>query len=167
MEIGNDGRRRIGRLAFAVAGAMIAGLVLASTTRVLGDKEARKFREIPRSMLDVIEAGEGAFDRRDAKAVIPYLHDDYSWYIVDGKGAQLAVKGKESTEKLLQQFFTQGQWYDSKVYRMGMVGNILVQVEIDDVGTPQGRTTKTTLNLYEFKDGKRWREWKFVPIEEK
>jgi hypothetical protein len=42
-----------------------------------------------------------------------------------------------------------------------------VQVEDDTYETKTGRSTVRTLNLYEFKDGKRWRNWKFFPVEDR
>lgn len=42
-------------------------------------------------------------------------------------------------------------------------GNLFVQVEVDRFETPEGPKTIRSLNIYEMKDGKRWREWKFYP----
>ena len=74
--------------------------------------------------------------------------------------------GREQTVQMLSMFFENTNWVDSKTYRLGMVDNILIQVEDDTYETQTGPSTVRTLNLYEFKDGKRWRNWKFFPVEQ-
>ena len=44
-----------------------------------------------------------------------------------------------------------------------MLGNILVQVEVDTFMRDGAPTAMETLSVYEFREGKRWREWKFYP----
>ena len=42
---------------------------------------------------------------------------------------------------------------------------MLVQIEVDKVGSPAGPVEKTSLEVYEFRNGLRWREWRFIPGE--
>lgn len=62
-------------------------------------------------------------------------------------------------------FFGSPAWTDtgSQVHRLGMVGNTLVQVEIDTLNTAGGPVRQTSLHVYEFQDGRRWREFAFYP----
>jgi predicted ester cyclase len=46
-----------------------------------------------------------------------------------------------------------------------MVGNTLVQVEIDSLQMNGKPVRQTSLHVYEFKDGKRWREFAFYPTD--
>jgi limonene-1,2-epoxide hydrolase len=113
----------------------------------------------------MIEQGETAFLKRDAGALAPTLSEDYSYWLVTEQGPTKAMQGREDTIRMVSGFFANAQWFDSKVYRLGMVGNMLVQVEVDTVGSPRGPVTKTSLEIYEFRDGKRWREWRFSPTD--
>jgi hypothetical protein len=124
------------------------------------------YQQIPADMLAGIEATEAAFLAKDLDTVAKDLADDYSWYKIDAEGPQKMVDGKEATLELLNQFFTNdGGWADAEVHRLGYLGNIFVQVEVDHFNTPDGPKTVRSLNIYELKDGKRWREWKFYPSE--
>jgi hypothetical protein len=76
------------------------------------------------------------------------------------------VRGRAATRERLALFFKSPLWTanDSEVHRLGMVGNTLVQVEIDSLNTENGKVRQTSLHIYEFKDGKRWREFAFYPL---
>ncbi|MDX2223132.1 MAG: nuclear transport factor 2 family protein [Rhodospirillaceae bacterium] len=113
----------------------------------------------------MIEVGETAFMNKDAAAAAATVTEDFEWWIIGPDGPKQVVKGRAATEKLIGQFFAASD-FESKVYRLGMVGNILVQVEVDTVPQPDGtKKTTTSLELYEFRDGKRWREWRFQPTD--
>jgi hypothetical protein len=141
-------------LAAALVLGLAAGYALAT---------GEDFATIPPEMLALITRAEAAFMDQDATAVAPYLAEDYRWYQVQAEGPQLMVQGRDATVALLQGFFGQNDWSDSDVQRLGMLDNILVQVEIDHFGTGKDRRTIRSLNIYEFRDGMRWREWKFYP----
>jgi limonene-1,2-epoxide hydrolase len=126
--------------------------------------DTRRFTRIPRQTLAMIERGEAAFLARDPAALAPTLSEDYSWWVVGESGAVPMIRGRDATVKMLGGFFDATQWFDSKVYRLGLVGNLLVQVEVDTVGSPNGPVTKTSLEIYEFRNGERWREWRFSPL---
>jgi hypothetical protein len=125
-------------------------------------RDTSKYAKLSKDAEAMIEPGETAFMLKDAKGAAASITDDFSWWLVGKDGPKQVVKGKEATEKLMAQFFGQSN-FESKVYRLGMVGNILVQVEVDKVQTPEGPKETVSLELYEFKNGKRWREWRFTP----
>jgi limonene-1,2-epoxide hydrolase len=140
------------------AAAAIANLTVATGTT--------DYTRIPPDMLAGIEVTEAAFMAKDLDAVAKDLAEDYSWYKIDDQGAQQMVSGRAATLELLNQFFSNdGGWAEPEVHRLGYLGNIFVQVEVDHFDTPEGRKTIRSLNIYELKDGKRWREWKFYPNE--
>ncbi len=150
-------------LLFAAAAVGAAWAAADVKSQVVADTS--RYTRIAPAALKMIEQGEAAFLARDAQALGPTLADDYSWWVVTDKGPNMAIQGRDATVKLLDGFFSNAQWLDSKVYRLGMVGNMLVQVEVDTLGTPQAPVVKTSLEIYEFRDGKRWREWRFTPQE--
>jgi len=154
--MGKHGKSARWGVAAAAAGAFLAGAVAMAAVKV-------NYRTVPPEFLATIEKAEDAFNRKDPAAMGPYLADDYSWWQVTPTGAREAVRGREATMKLLESFYKSDVWVSSEFERLGMVGNILVQVEEDVVMEGGKPVTKVTLNLYEFRDGKRWREWKFFP----
>lgn len=146
------------RTAWGLAGALLLGIAGGFALA-----RSENFAEIPPDMLALIEKAEVAFVDQDAAAVGPYLAEDYAWYQVNDAGPKLMIQGRDETVELLQGFFGNNDWSDSDVQRLGMLDNILVQVEIDHFGDGESQRTIRSLNIYEFKDGLRWREWKFYP----
>lgn len=147
------------RTAWGLAGALLLGIAGGFALA-----RSENFAEIPPDMLALIEKAEVAFVDQDAAAVGPYLAEDYAWYQVNDAGPKLMIQGRDETVTLLQGFFGNNDWSDSDVQRLGMLDNILVQVEIDHFGDGESGRTIRSLNIYEFKDGLRWREWKFYPV---
>jgi hypothetical protein len=143
---------------WTVAAALLAG---AASGYALAKSE--DFATIPTDMLTLIEKAETAFVEQDAASVGPYLAEDYAWYQVNEAGAQLMIQGRDKTVALLEGFFGNNDWTDSDVQRLGMLDKILIQVEIDHFGAGETARTIRSLNIYEFRDGLRWREWKFYP----
>jgi len=143
------------RVAAAALMGFVGGLVLAGS---------EDFASIPPDMLALITKAEDAFLAQDATAVGPYLAEDYAWFQVNEQGAKKMIQGRDETVALLSGFFGNNDWRDSDVQRLGMLDNILVQVELDHFGQGESAKTIRSLNIYEFKDGMRWREWKFYPL---
>ena len=150
-------------LLLCLAGAATAWSAGKVRSQVMRDNS--RYTRIPPEVMQMIERGEAAFLARDAAALGPTLAPDYSWWLVGAQGPNKAIQGRDATVSMLSGFFKNTQWFESKVYRLGMVGNLLIQVEIDKVGSPAGPVDKTSLEIYEFKDGLRWREWRFTPAE--
>ena len=146
------------RSGWGLAGALLLGAIAG-----FAFAKSEDFAAIPPDTLALIEKAEVAFIDQDAAAVGPYLAEDYAWYQVNDEGPKLMIQGRDQTVALLEGFFGNNDWSDSDVQRLGMLDNILVQVEIDHFGEGETRRTIRSLNIYEFKDGLRWREWKFYP----
>jgi hypothetical protein len=146
-----------------VAGALTTPMLatLASQTTTWGEA----YRTIPAAYQRMIDDSESAFMKRDVAAAGASLTEDFSWYRVTDKGPELMVSGRAATMERLQAFFASPAWADndSEVHRLGMVGNTLVQVEIDTLNMGKGPVRQTSLHVYEFRDGKRWREFAFYP----
>lgn len=156
----------LGALALLLGLACAATAWSANAVRSQVVRDTSRYTRIPRAAVQMIERGEAAFLARDANALGPTLAPDYSWWIVGEQGPNKAIQGRDATVAMLSGFFRNAQWFESRVYRLGMVGNLLIQVEVDKVGSPTGPVEKTSLEIYEFKDGLRWREWRFTPAEQ-
>ncbi len=154
-----------GALVLIVLAGAAGALWAAADVKSQVVRDTRRYTRIAPEVLRMIEHGETAFLKRDPQALAPTLSEDYSWWVVGDKGPTMAMQGRDNTVRMLEGFFKNTQWFDSKVYRLAMVGNMLIQVEVDTVGSPSGPVTKTSLELYEFRDGKRWREWRFTPAD--
>jgi ketosteroid isomerase-like protein len=156
--------RRIPLLAAFVAGVLTAPIFAAMAGQLYTWGEA--YRTIPPAYQKMIDDSEAAFLRRDVAAAGASLTEDFSWYRVTEQGPELAVQGRGATMERLQAFFASPAWSDrnSEVHRLGMVGNTLVQVEIDTLNMGKGPVRQTSLHVYEFRDGKRWREFAFYPL---
>jgi limonene-1,2-epoxide hydrolase len=158
-------RSPLGALALLLGIACAATAWSANSVRSQVMRDNSRYTRIPKEALRMIERGEAAFLARDAAALGPTLSPDYSWWIVGEQGPNKAIQGRDATVAMLGGFFRNTQWFESKVYRLAMVGNLLIQVEVDKVGSPNGPVDKTSLEIYEFRDGLRWREWRFTPAE--
>jgi hypothetical protein len=147
----------------------LAGMCVTGVVSVAAQAIAREgsfgYRRIAAKMLAPIRAGEAAFARRDADAVGAFLADDYSFYTVNAEGPKEVIRGRDASVGMIRRFFHSGTWRTSDVERLGLVGNILVQVEMDTIEVQGKPVKKTSLEVYEFKDGQRWREWKFTPLD--
>jgi limonene-1,2-epoxide hydrolase len=146
----------------------LAGAALVATLQSIAGQHTRQtetnpYREIPADVIAMIEAAEVPFMDQNADAIGEYLTEDFAWYQINAEGVKQAVKGRDATIALLSGFFGNSSWTESEVHRLGMLGNILVQVEVDTFMRDGAPTAMETLSVYEFREGKRWREWKFYP----
>lgn len=161
--------RVLAAVALLTAGPALYGayaLAAGANPRSQVVEDTSRYTKIPADVVAMIEKGEADFMARDAARLGDSVTEDFTWYRVTPEGPQLAVQGRDNTVKLLQQFFTQDApgGFESQVYRLGMVGNILIQVEVDRYESKtEGKVEKTSLELYEFKDGRRFREWRLTP----
>lgn len=124
------------------------------------------YRSYPPEALARILESEQAFRDRNLEFLAGDLDEAFTWYKIDAQGPQQMVAGRDATLQLLEAFFSaDGGWQGADVHRLGHLGNLFVQIEIDRYETPDGPKTVRSLNIYEMKNGKRWREWKFYPAE--
>ncbi len=138
----------------------------ADTVKTQVVQDTSIFTKIKPDVLAMIEKGEADFLARDAEKLADSVTEDFTWYRVAPDGPKLAVQGRPAMVKMLEQFFKTDApaGFSSKVYRLGMVGNILIQVEVDKFDSKtKGKVEETSVELYEFKDGRRFREWRLTP----
>lgn len=145
-----------------LAGA-IAPDVLGAVTQKKTWGEA--FRRIPPELRQVVDAMERAFNQRDAEALAPNLTEDFSLWQVGAEGPKQVLSGREQTVEQMKKFFASPTWTrqgDSEIHRLGMLGDTLVQFEFDTLQTDKGPIRQKTLNVYQYRDGKLWREFSYL-----
>ncbi len=121
-------------------------------------------RDLNNPYVDVIAASEEAFMRRDIDGAIANLDEDYVLYQIGEDGPRERMRGKDTVRELLGGFFEANtSWVGSEVERLTLMDNTLVQVEYDFYETDGGRKTIPTLVVFEHRNGRRWREWRFSP----
>jgi hypothetical protein len=113
-----------------------------------------------------------AHHNRDTDAAIAELGEDYSWNRIVATGAVTLAKGRDTAEAVTRRLY-EGSDYLEKHYLgsestpLAVVGNLGVQLEIENYRNDDDSTRTTqSLVIYETKNGKLWRLWGFVPIEE-
>lgn len=147
---------------------IVTGLMIlaATTSWVLAKDSQTNYREIPPDLLALIEASDKAFMEQNIDVIAEHMAEDFEWHVVNAEGEKLMVSGRTETLKRLEGFFTMDTgWTNADVHRLGYLGNIFVQIEVDYYDTPDGKKVVPTLSVYEMKNGQRWREWKFYPAE--
>ncbi|MDH5276917.1 MAG: nuclear transport factor 2 family protein [Gammaproteobacteria bacterium] len=154
----------------SVLAGFMAGVLLVPVLTSVAEQTytwGEQYRKIPASYQKMIDDSENAFMERDVEASGASLADDFSWYTVKDDGPKEMVRGREATMERLKMFFASPMWTtsDSEVHRLGMIGNTLVQVEIDTLNFEGKPVRQTSLHIYEFRDGKRWREFVFYPTD--
>ncbi|HJP39443.1 MAG TPA: hypothetical protein QF499_09995 [Gammaproteobacteria bacterium] len=113
----------------------------------------------------IIQASEQAFMAREVEGAIANLDDDYVLYDIKEEGAIARLRGKETVRQALGMIFQSDVWIESDVTRLALVDNTLVQIEHDTFKTDDGTKTVSTLVVFEHRNGKRWREWRFIPAD--
>lgn len=114
----------------------------------------------------IIQSSEVAFMRREVEGSIENLDEDYQLIDIKDEGAVERIRGIENVRQALGMMFASDVWIDSEVTRLALVDNTLVQIEHDTFRTENGgQRTVSTLVVFEHRDGKRWREWRFIPAD--
>jgi len=123
--------------------------------------------EFPEAFAASMEASSAAFLAKDMEATREYLTDDFATYVLHGEDApKLLVKGRDETIAVMNSFFATDfgtRWEGADVERVGSIGTALVQVEHDRYKYDDGTRTISTLVIIQYKNGKRWKEWRLVP----
>lgn len=146
--------------------AAIAGLLLVTgwaSGAVTADAEF--FANSGSRYAPIIQASEAAFMQRDVEGAIANLDSDYILYDIKDDGAVQRVRGIDAVRAALGMMFASDVWLESDVTRLALVDNMLVQIEHDTFKTADGTKSVSTLVVFEHRDGKRWREWRFVPAD--
>jgi limonene-1,2-epoxide hydrolase len=140
---------------------LLGGYAFGSAT---GDEEF--FANSGSRYAPIIQASEAAFMQRDVEGSIENLDPDYVLYDIKDAGAIERVRGTEKVRAALGMMFASDVWIDSEVTRLALVDNTLVQIEHDTFRTEDGgQKTVSTLVVFEHRNGKRWREWRYVPAD--
>ena len=123
--------------------------------------------EFPEEFLSSMEASSAAFLRKDMESTRSHMAEDFATYELHGKDApKLLVKGREQAVAVMNVFFSGdfgSRWQGADVERIGSIGDTMVQIEHDQYKYDDGIRTVSTLVVIQYKDGKRWREWRLRP----
>ena len=123
--------------------------------------------EFPEEFLRSMEESSAAFLRKDMEATRAHMTEDFATYELHGQDApKLLVKGREESIAAMNFFFAGdfgSRWQGADVERVGSIGDTMVQIEHDQYKFDDGIRTVSTLVLIQYKDGKRWREWRLKP----
>ncbi|MGB1876463.1 MAG: hypothetical protein ACPHGY_05990 [Rhodospirillaceae bacterium] len=158
---------------FVIAIATTAGLMLSGcNTSNTGDhisddgfeRGFSKFYERDNRYVTVIEESEEFFNDRNIEGAILSLDDDFTMYEITPEGVEERVRGVDEVRKAVGISFGTGKWLGANVFKWGLTDNTLVQIEEDFFSTDDdGQRSVKTLVVFEHRDGKRWREWRFKP----
>lgn len=110
---------------------------------------------------DILAAQAAAFNRKDADALGELLAEDYSWYTVTEAGPQKAASGRAETVERMRGFFASLPYSESRIDGMLEIGNLICAIEKDSFTIDGRREERTTLGVYEYRDGKLRRAWAF------
>ena len=114
---------------------------------------------------EIIQSSEKAFAAYEVEGAVASLDEDYVLYDMKEEGAVERLRGIENVRNALTMMFATDVWIGSEVTRLALVDNTLVQIEHDTFKTDDGPKTVSTLVVFEHRNGKRWREWRFIPAD--
>jgi len=120
--------------------------------------------EFPEELVRSMDESSAAFLRKDLEATRSHMTEDFAtWELHHEDGPRLLVKGREESIAAMQSFFDGGigsLWQGADVDRVGSIGGTMVQIEHDHYRFEDGPRTISTFVVIQYKDGKRWREWR-------
>ena len=123
-----------------------------------------QFYEHDNPYAEVIARSEEHFENMEVEGAILSLDDDFTMYEITDEGAEEMVRGIEQVRAALSGVFGSGTWLGANVYKWGLTDNTLVQIEEDFYRTEDGgKRSVKSLVVVEYRDGRRWREWRFKP----
>lgn len=123
-----------------------------------------QFYEHDNPYAEIIARSEENFENMDVEGAMLSLDDDFTMYEITDDGAEEMVRGIEQVRAALSGVFGSGTWLGANVYKWGLTDNTLVQIEEDFYSTDDGGTRSVkSLVVVEYRDGRRWREWRFKP----
>ena len=123
-----------------------------------------QFYEHDNPYAEIISRSEENFEELNVEGAILSLDDDFTMYEITEEGAEERVRGIEQVREALSGVFGSNTWRGANVYKWGLTDNTLVQIEEDFYRTEDGGTRAVkSLVVVEYRDGKRWREWRFKP----
>lgn len=168
----NSTHSRHARITSAALGIAACISLTACSTSSTGDhissdgfeRGFSKFYERDNRYVAIIEESEEFFNDRNIEGAIESLDNDFTMYEITADGAETRVEGIEQVRKAVGMSFGTAKWLGANVYKWGLTDNTLVQIEEDFFETEDGgKRSVKTLVVFEHRDGKRWREWRFKP----
>lgn len=168
----NSTQSRQGRIAAVAMGVVACISLAACSTPNTGDhirtdgfeRGFSKFYERDNRYVAIIEESEEFFNDRNIEGAIESLDDEFTMYEITADGAETRVEGIEQVRQAVGMSFGTSKWLGANVYKWGLTDNTLVQIEEDFFETEDGgKRSVKTLVVFEHRDGKRWREWRFKP----
>ena len=157
------------RLAAGLVGAAVLAVFASESLRTEEDayeKLYSRFYENENPYAEVIARSEEHFESLNVEGAILSLDDDFTMYEITDEGAEEMVRGIEQVRAALSGVFGSGTWLGANVYKWGLTNNTLVQIEEDFYSTEDGGTRSVkSLVVVEYRDGRRWREWRFKPAD--
>ena len=110
---------------------------------------------------DILDHQTAAFNRKDADALGELLAEDYAWYTVTEEGPKQAAAGRAATVERMRGFFAAIPYSESRIDGLLEVGNYICAIEKDTFTVDGRREERTTLGVYEYRDGKLRRAFAF------
>ena len=157
------------RLATSLAAAAVLAVFASAslhTEEEAYEKLYSRFYENENPYAEVIARSEEHFESLNVEGAILSLDDDFTMYEITDEGAEEMVRGIEQVRAALSGVFGSGTWLGANVYKWGLTDNTLVQIEEDFYSTEDGGTRSVkSLVVVEYRDGRRWREWRFKPAD--
>jgi len=155
------------KLAALLIGATALVALVSESTSNEGEEFEKlygQFYEHDNAYAEVIARSEEHFENMNVEGAILSLDDDFTMYEINDEGAEEMVRGIEQVRAALGGVFGSGTWLGANVYKWGLTDNTLVQIEEDFYRTEDGGTRSVkSLVVVEYRDGRRWREWRFKP----
>ena len=155
---------------FSLIGALMLGLGIGSVdVSVLADNHRMIWvaGEYPAAYEASMEASSAAFERKDMEGTRAHMAEDFATYELHGPDSpKLLVQGVDETIAAMNMFFSGdfgSTWDGADVEKLGSIGNTMVQIEHDRYKTEDGVQTISTFVIIQYKNGKRWREWRLRP----
>ena len=155
------------------AGLLIGAIALVAFVSETASNEGEEFEKLygqfyehDNPYAEVIARSEEHFENMEVEGAVLSLDDDFTMYEINDEGAEEMVRGIEQVRAALSGVFGSGTWLGANVYKWGLTDNTLVQIEEDFYRMEDGGTRSVkSLVVVEYRDGKRWREWRFKPTD--
>lgn len=161
---------KIGKNAVSVAVALACGIGIGALS--MGSfAQGNALRWVngiyPEAYEASMDASSAAFERKDMEATRSHMAEDFATYELHGsESPKLLVAGRDKTIEVMNTFFAGdfgSSWDGAEVEKLGSIGNTMVQIEYDRYNLEGGQITIPTFVIIQYKDGKRWREWRLRP----
>lgn len=157
------------KLASGLVGATVLAVFASGSLRTEEEgyeKLYSRFYERENPYAEVIARSEEHFENLNVEGAILSLDDDFTMYEITDEGAEEMVRGIGQVRTALSGVFGSGTWLGANVYKWGLTDNTLVQIEEDFYRAEDGGTRAVkSLVVVEYRDGRRWREWRFKPAD--